>query len=1399
MKLEKEQLDRIECEKRERERREEEQRIQKDQLEQQKLEQEKIEKEQLLQEQIQLNNNAQLELSKVQMQENIHQSQQQKQQNQIVSELGALSKRESADQATPSPDKENERQEKLRRKQQTRENLRKEQEKLRLYKQKLNPQMIITNNSNTNSDSQSITRVYHQPIHYSFLEGRVWEQILPMDFCLILEKACMSIHLGFPFNDFMTDIKVFKESSLKSPEFWRLTELVFNDYMISFLPGLCYEILEEDDEDFNGHVNYQDPLEMIKLEKDYVLNEFQELVKNTPNVQYYQKEEEEKEDNIWRPIPIIIEPELSKFEITELSDESPSEDANAIMDDDNQLLTEIDKNLLSSEDLQNNQKTTQRSVSSESRPFLEITEVCSNNPDDEEELSFVSCDNDHEVKIIVTQDESDIILETSTNISKSTTNDFSVEETANAQVCSLDNNNLNSNRSHNTSISDITLSQDSLLVIDNYPVTSDSNPDDVNKEIEQAFEHGLTTLDELHIKRDSGNHTATTEYDTDAEDSEDEFEQMRNHRMNFSREREAAPPERDIFEDDTETADFQLKLRHMPQYNSNNSNINNNALNSTETINNDQDIYVEEKQGKKQQHNIPELNEFSEETEEDIMKDDTDKCDDNDDPVDQDDDISMFPIQQSRSFDSGLPPVTPELNKLILTHSSKSLSSKSSSIISILERRVGSSLNITTPSPRKQSIEDLASSVENLKEKLLLIPKDSAETIQAVKERLARPIPTQSNPGSTSSNGGSSESGIGSLSRSRSWQGFSAAHRTSRQQAFWESQRYESNSEKDLSLPPPPEKVPDQVAKKLNRSSKSPSRYTRSRHYRPLSQSPLRDSSSPARNHIRLSSHHNNNSNIPNGSPCTTTNSKEQERGSSCNNLEQVPTKLRQVGLSSSTHEKAGSCNSALESSYPKSADSSSSSEDEDCEETSYSYSCLVDNNDKMIKQQQQQQQSILESGGDQEDHQNGDHFMINGDPSMMMMIPNGANANQDQDFDQDDSQRRQIKPPNQYFYRHHYLSIIQEEEEHSDLASCSSRASSRPGSIYGGVSGNGCCLRNNSFIDGNNISPETSPKRGHKNINNKRKTDSVGSDFSIESVNSLLSEEGSCQTYSSISTNKTDEAFKTLTHLLDNVNPPPASPPELSPGLLSLSSPDNNLMIKKEITTSSMDDSSSCKELTSALEHQLHEIEKQVKHKQQRQNQKPVTPNNNTVVVTDSSSSPTAKGSSSNNKFGSSMREMLKSVVSSQKNVLTKKVETIEHNPSINNGNNNSSVNSKVGKFFQTLTKNPLSKSNQSLAHSKESLNSNNFEQQQQHQALLSSNISKFHKTSATQAAVDSGKKRSKSLNSESRNTLSSGNKIRAAGELVGQQHTNTTRSKWIGKNPFDLDKSPANEVIHN
>ena len=45
----------------------------------------------------------------------------------------------------------------------------------------------------------------------------------------------------------------------------------------------------------------------------------------------------------------------------------------------------------------------------------------------------------------------------------------------------------------------------------------------------------------------------------------------------------------------------------------------------------------------------------------------------------------------------------------------------------------------------------------------------------------------------------------------RSWQGFGAAHRTARQQAFFESKRYE-NQVDDSSLPPPPSAPPPNVA-----------------------------------------------------------------------------------------------------------------------------------------------------------------------------------------------------------------------------------------------------------------------------------------------------------------------------------------------------------------------------------------------------------------------------------------------------------------------------------------------------------------------------------------------------------------------------------------------------------
>ena len=108
------------------------------------------------------------------------------------------------------------------------------------------------------------------------------------------------------------------------------------------------------------------------------------------------------------------------------------------------------------------------------------------------------------------------------------------------------------------------------------------------------------------------------------------------------------------------------------------------------------------------------------------------------------------------------------------------------------------------------------------------------------------------------------------------------------------------------------------------------------------------------------------------------------------------------------------------------------------------------------------------------------------------------------------EEQKRAQKTPNQYFYRHHYLSIIQEEEENSDITPCSSRASSRPGSIYGLKSL--ANFRPNASKESTPDSPKRSPKR---------KTDSIGSELSVDSVNSILSDEGSCKTYSSISTTR--------------------------------------------------------------------------------------------------------------------------------------------------------------------------------------------------------------------------------------------------------------------------------------
>ena len=86
------------------------------------------------------------------------------------------------------------------------------------------------------------------------------------------------------------------------------------------------------------------------------------------------------------------------------------------------------------------------------------------------------------------------------------------------------------------------------------------------------------------------------------------------------------------------------------------------------------------------------------------------------------------------------------------------------------------------------------------------------------------------------------------LSRSHSWQGFGSKEikRQVRQQAFWQSQRYEQVSGSDLGLPPPPPVPPPShsapnspaTSRAPRPSSRSPGRSRSGGRYRPLSKSP---------------------------------------------------------------------------------------------------------------------------------------------------------------------------------------------------------------------------------------------------------------------------------------------------------------------------------------------------------------------------------------------------------------------------------------------------------------------------------------------------------------------------------------------------------------------------------
>ena len=204
----------------------------------------------------------------------------------------------------------------------------------------------------------------------------------------------------------------------------------------------------------------------------------------------------------------------------------------------------------------------------------------------------------------------------------------------------------------------------------------------------------------------------------------------------------------------------------------------------------------------------------------------------------------------------------------------------------------------------------------------------------------------------------------------------------------------------------------------------------------------------------------------------------------------------------------------------------------------------------------------------------------------------------------------------------------------------------------------------------------------------------------------------------------------------------------------------------------------------------------------------------------------PNSKASNSeenSTKFGNSMREMLKNVVSSQKNVLYKKVDSLEQQTtSTPQPVQTPQQKTKMGKFFQTLSlKNSLSKSNQSLEKSKSKdsivssadsdiVNKQLTEENRQRRPVLTDKKDKKQRSkslstenrlssnkrdnSSNRSELGSSSTAGKQTNEKSKQTADSKQSTSGAGRAEGQVKTQT---RWLGKNPFDT--SPATEVNSN
>ena len=591
---------------------------------------------------------------------------------------------------------------------------------------------------------------------------------------------------------------------------------------------------------------------------------------------------------------------------------------------------------------------------------------------------------------------------------------------------------------------------------------------------------------------------------------------------------------------------------------------------------------------------------------------------------------SLNTLRHSRSFDSGLP-MSPEVRRRLKAISQRSPSELS---LSVFDRKRSS--NTTTPSPGRQSIEDLASSVENLREKLSLFP--FARTGK---------LPFGDTEGEEMDLVPQLMSLQGGLTRSRSWQGFGAAHRAARHQAFWETRRYEQVTDKDLSLPPPPASKPPEsclsssnssLAENNNNMSVPPptGRIGRigaiSRRYRPLGGSP---SSSPLRYQKRSLT-------IPLRSPlslpaeksasydseinsesCQPETSSLEKATSLCelpsNYVSKNSDKLNEDSMlalseslkllsSSKTREKRNGLNNKKTNKTKfglpgaLSLDSISTTSkivqpfsDERPREWSPKKKKRISDPKKLIENE------LSSSSSDEDGSSSGEEYSLECNPPQIECISELKPSDQQQQFDniqekeaktvseqtsENDETTKKLEANQQVIFRQHYLSIIQEEEEHSDAngnTPGSSRASSRPSSIYGGLPNFNATDLKEMFKGLNKDSEENNADHSQSSSPScksklKKDVEEKMSTSPNSTVNSILTNQNfsfNSESSSSSSPEVVKHSPESLQEILRKLPPPPKQPPSLKP----LWSPDRRKKFSPDVKTSPSQDSTIAEE----------------------------------------------------------------------------------------------------------------------------------------------------------------------------------------------------------------------------